>query len=103
MQIFTKLEVPASTAGWGDATQVFDVLDKALEKGPWLLGDDFPACDVVIGSGPELCDPPVQDGAVTPVVRPLSRSLRRTPRVPARAEDCERLMLILVALVRALD
>jgi glutathione S-transferase len=32
MQIFTKLEVPSSTAGWGDATQVFDVLDKALEK-----------------------------------------------------------------------
>ena len=48
MQIFTKLEVPSSTAGWGDATQVFDVLDKALEKGPWLLGDDFRACDVVI-------------------------------------------------------
>ncbi len=51
MQIFTKLEVPSSTAGWGDATQVFDVLDKALEKGPWLLGDDFRACDVVIASG----------------------------------------------------
>jgi glutathione S-transferase len=51
MQIFTKLEVPSFTAGWGDATQVFDVLDKALEKGPWLLGDDFHACDVVIGSG----------------------------------------------------
>ncbi|MDQ8731938.1 glutathione S-transferase family protein [Bradyrhizobium sp. LHD-71] len=50
IQIFTKLEVPSSTAGWGDATQVFDVLDKALEKGPWLLGDTFTACDVVIGS-----------------------------------------------------
>jgi glutathione S-transferase len=50
VQIFTKLEIPARTAGWGDATQVFDVLDKALEKGPWLLGDDFFACDVVIGS-----------------------------------------------------
>jgi glutathione S-transferase len=51
IQIFTKLEVPTSTAAWGDATQVFDVLDKALEKGPWLLGDDFSAADVVIGSG----------------------------------------------------
>ena len=51
MQIFTKLEVPSSTAGWGDATQAFGVLDKALEKGPWLLGDDFRACDVVIASG----------------------------------------------------
>jgi glutathione S-transferase len=51
IQIFTKLEVPSSTAAWGDATQVFDVLDKALEKGPWILGDDFSAADVVIGSG----------------------------------------------------
>jgi glutathione S-transferase len=51
IQIFTKLQVPPSTAGWGEATQVFDVLDTALEKGPWLTGDDFFACDVVIGSG----------------------------------------------------
>jgi glutathione S-transferase len=51
MQIFTKLEVPSSTAAWGNATQVFDVLDKALERGPWILGDDFSAADIVIGSG----------------------------------------------------
>jgi glutathione S-transferase len=51
IQIFTKLEVPTSTAAWGNATQVFDVLDKVLEKGPWILGDDFSAADVVIGSG----------------------------------------------------
>lgn len=51
IQLFTKLDVPSSTAAWGDATQVFDVLDKALEKGPWLLGDHFTAADVVIGSG----------------------------------------------------
>jgi glutathione S-transferase len=51
IQIFTKVQVPASTAGWGEATQVFDVLDKALEKGPWLLGDDFSAADIAIGAG----------------------------------------------------
>lgn len=51
IQIFTKLEVPSSTAAWGDATQVFDVLDKALEKGPWILGDTFSAADVIVGSG----------------------------------------------------
>lgn len=51
LQLVTKLEIPSRTAGWGNATQVFDVLDKALEKGPFLLGDDFFACDVVIGSG----------------------------------------------------
>jgi len=50
IQLFTKIEVPTSTAGWGDATQVFDVLDHALEKGPWILGDEFSAADIVIGS-----------------------------------------------------
>jgi glutathione S-transferase len=29
---------------------VFDVLDEALEKGPWILGNDFSAADIVIGS-----------------------------------------------------
>jgi glutathione S-transferase len=51
IQTFTKLEVPASTAAWGSATQVFDVLDAALEKGPWILGDQFSAADITIGSG----------------------------------------------------
>jgi glutathione S-transferase len=51
IQIFTKLEVPTSTAAWGSAAQVFDVLDAALEKGPWILGDGFSAADITIGSG----------------------------------------------------
>ncbi len=51
IQIFTKIEVPASTAAWGSAAQVFDVLDAALEKGPWILGDRFSAADIAIGSG----------------------------------------------------
>ncbi|ETR77976.1 glutathione S-transferase [Afipia sp. P52-10] len=51
IQLFTKIQVPTSTAGWGDAAQVFDVLDRAVETGPWLLGDSFSAADVVIGSG----------------------------------------------------
>ncbi|WP_454615752.1 glutathione S-transferase family protein [Bradyrhizobium cenepequi] len=51
IQIFTKLEVPASTAAWGTASQVFDVLDTELQKGPWILGEDFSAADIVIGSG----------------------------------------------------
>lgn len=51
IQIFTKIEVPTSTAAWGSATQVFDVLDAALEKGPYLLGETFSAADIMIGSG----------------------------------------------------
>ena len=51
IQIFTKMDVPTSSAGWGSATQVFDVLDQAVAQGPWILGDEFPAADIVIGSG----------------------------------------------------
>jgi len=51
LQTYLKLEIPAVSAAWGSATQTFDVLDQALEKGPWLLGNDFTAADVVIGAG----------------------------------------------------
>lgn len=51
IEIFTKINVPTSTAAWGSATQVFDVLDTALEKGPFLLGEMFSAADIMIGSG----------------------------------------------------
>ena len=51
IQIYTKLEVPPSTAAWGRATQTFDVLDAALQKGPWILGDKVSAADITIGSG----------------------------------------------------
>jgi glutathione S-transferase len=51
IEIFTEIDVPSRTAGWGSATQVFDVLDAALEKGPWILGETFSAADIVIGSG----------------------------------------------------
>ena len=51
IQIYTKREVPPSTAAWGSATQTFDVLDAALQKGPWILGEKFSAADIMIGSG----------------------------------------------------
>jgi glutathione S-transferase len=50
VQIATKIEMNPVAAGWGDAQRVFDVLDAALAKGPWLLGDNFSAADVVVGS-----------------------------------------------------
>jgi glutathione S-transferase len=47
--------VPRSTAGWADYDTVVEVLRgavaQAVAKGPWLLGEEFTAADVVIGSG----------------------------------------------------
>jgi glutathione S-transferase len=50
VQVATKIEMNSVAAGWGDAQRVFDVLDRALEKGPWILGDNFSAADIIIGS-----------------------------------------------------
>ena len=51
MQLATKVEMNSVAAGWGDAQRVFDVLDAALDKGPWILGDRFSAADIAIGAG----------------------------------------------------
>ena len=50
VQIATKIEMNSVAAGWGDAQRVFDVLDAALAKGGWILGEHFSAADIVIGS-----------------------------------------------------
>jgi glutathione S-transferase len=36
--------------GYGDFDTTMNVLAKAIEKGPWLMGDQFTAADVLIGS-----------------------------------------------------
>src|SRR5260221_13535632 len=41
VQVATKIEMNPVAAGWGDAQLVFDVLDAALAKGPWILGEQF--------------------------------------------------------------
>jgi glutathione S-transferase len=50
VQVATKIEMNPVAAGWGEASRVFDVLDAALAKGPWILGENFSAADVAIGS-----------------------------------------------------
>ena len=50
VQIATKIEINPVSAGWGEATRVFDVLDKAVANGPWILGENFSAADIAIGA-----------------------------------------------------
>ncbi len=84
-QIFTKIELPTSTAGWGSATQVFDVLDKAVEKGPWILGETFSAADIAIGAGLNFA---VRAFKMVPTRPSFDRYLNRISARPAfqRAE-----------------
>jgi glutathione S-transferase len=50
VQLATKIEMNPMSAGWGDAQRVFDVLESALEEGPWILGKQFSAADIAIGA-----------------------------------------------------
>jgi glutathione S-transferase len=48
---FPRTEQPhRSTLGYGDFETVIDVVAKAAAKGPYLMGEQFTAADVVIGS-----------------------------------------------------
>jgi len=51
-QKFTGLTLPggAVSAGWGSFERVADVLEAAVESGPWLLGERFSAADVMVGN-----------------------------------------------------
>lgn len=46
-----KDAAPRGALGYGDYDTVIDVVAKAVVKGPYLMGEQFTAADVVIGSG----------------------------------------------------
>jgi glutathione S-transferase len=45
-----KEEARRGMLGYGDFDTTMSVVAKAVERGPWLMGDQFTAADVVIGS-----------------------------------------------------
>jgi glutathione S-transferase len=79
-QIATKMELSTVAAGWGDAQRVFDVLEAALEEGPWLLGDQFSAADIAIGSGLNFA---VRNFKMVPARPAFDRYLDRCSARPA--------------------
>ena len=49
---FPRKEAPRAAAlGWRDFDVVLDIVSKAVAKGPYLMGEQFTAADIVIGSG----------------------------------------------------
>ncbi|MGH6849120.1 MAG: glutathione S-transferase family protein [Methylocella sp.] len=47
---FGNVQLRSESAGFGDFDRVFDVVEAAVAKSPWLLGEKFSAADVLIGS-----------------------------------------------------
>jgi glutathione S-transferase len=48
-QKMTGLELPPSQAGWGDFARAMGFIEQAVQPGPWLLGEQFTAADVMFG------------------------------------------------------
>jgi glutathione S-transferase len=46
-----KGDAPQAALGYGDYDTVMDVLAKGVSAGPYILGEQFTAADVVVGSG----------------------------------------------------
>ena len=47
---FNKVEPNRGRSGWGDFDLMIETLEAALENKTWLMGDQFTAADVLVGS-----------------------------------------------------
>ena len=47
---FMNLDVPSTQAPWGTFEATNSVIDAAVAKGPYLLGDQFTAADIMMGT-----------------------------------------------------
>jgi len=45
-----KTEVPRGTSGWVKTNEVMDYVNATLNKGPYLLGEQFSAADILVGT-----------------------------------------------------
>lgn len=50
MEKFLGSEVARGSCGWGNYETMLQVLEKGLKEGPWVMGEQFTAADVLLGS-----------------------------------------------------
>ena len=50
MEKFLGFEVARGSCGWGNYETMLQVLEKGLKQGPWVMGEQFTAADVLLGS-----------------------------------------------------
>lgn len=50
MERFNKLEVNRASSGWGNFDTMIEVLEGRLSDRTWLVGENFSAADVLVGS-----------------------------------------------------
>jgi glutathione S-transferase len=47
---FMKWDVPRGTAGWVKTDEIMNFVNATLAKGPYLLGENFSAADILVGT-----------------------------------------------------
>jgi len=47
---FMKMDVPRGTAGWVKTDEVMELVNTALSKNPYILGEKFSAADILLGT-----------------------------------------------------
>lgn len=47
---FRGIETNRFQSGWGDFDLMIETLENGLQDGPWILGEQFSAADVMVGS-----------------------------------------------------
>ena len=72
-----KWEVPSSRVAWGSFADMLRALQAGLQPGPWLLGDQFSAADVVVGSSARF-------GHIFGVIPPESSTAEYVARLESR-------------------
>lgn len=83
---FNNWEVSPMTSGWGNFALMIKILEQGLEEGPWLLGEQFTAADVMIGSSVYF----MRVFGILPDSRRLSDYADRCLARPAYARALER-------------
>ena len=89
MQKFLGFETARGSCGWGDFELTLQVLEDGLEKGPWVMGGQFTAADVLLGSSVFFMKQFGLLGEGSPMQPYLERCLARPAYQKALARESE--------------
>lgn len=78
-QAMFKWDAPANTLAWGSFDQMLAVLAQALDSGPWILGEQFSAADVLVGNNLRVG----QMMGIIPTDGPIANYITRLAKRPA--------------------